>query len=107
MKRLRLKPMLVTLAILLVLAASIYYGRSVPPPALNTPAGVVGDPGAALQFVSPARCGPQFAALKSGHVGDRFTFPQLPFAKGMISWRSGRDFAREVRIALNELDHSG
>jgi hypothetical protein len=29
MKRLRLKPMLVTLAILLVLAASIYYGRLV------------------------------------------------------------------------------
>jgi len=47
MKRLRLKPMLVTLAILLVLAASIYYGRSVPPPALNTPAGLSGDPGGA------------------------------------------------------------
>ena len=31
----------------------------------------------------------------------------MPFAKGMISWRTGRDFAREVRIALNEFDHSG
>jgi len=106
MKRLRLKPMLVTLAILLVLAASIYYGRSVPPPALTHQRVLVAIL-AALQFVRPARCGPQFAALKSGHVRDRFTFPQLPFAKGMISWRSGRDFAREVRIALNELDHSG